>query len=469
VTGHDQKILIALPFAETARNILRTETFPTLLGAPGVRTALAVAAPLNSESVREFEQSGVQLFRLPPYEPTLRERIVNSVRRGQLQRVSTTFAIQSKNRLSPALLSYGLGIAGSAIFGDSTVERVLRRIDSREPIQQEHLDLLARASPDLVCVTRAINWSPDYPLLRAAQKLGIPTVALVASWDNLTSKAFPVIPGPSASLVVWNNIMKDEAVEGFGFAQERVFVSGVPRFDRYFQRQGPRTRRDFFSALGLDDDRKLLTYATAGDRLFEPADAVTPEPELCKELVDAAVSGRFARPVQVIIRLHPQANPEDWKHFRDRSNVLVQVPGRATGFRDRDLSEDEEQLLAETMCHSDVVVNVASTITIDAAIFDTPVVCVGFDIRAPRKYRQSLRRFYDFEHYRKLRATGGFRIAANRDRLFAEIDAYLVDPTRDTVGRSRIVAEQCQFVDGRSAERVAHMILQMLHATCGSR
>src|SRR5207302_1764037 len=89
VTGHDKKILIALPFAEMARNILRTETFPTLLRAPGVHTALAVAAPLNSEFVREFEQSGVQLFRLPEYNPTPTERVVNSVRRGQLQRLSS--------------------------------------------------------------------------------------------------------------------------------------------------------------------------------------------------------------------------------------------------------------------------------------------------------------------------------------------------------------------------------------------
>jgi hypothetical protein len=36
---------------------------------------------------------------------------------------------------------------------------------------------------------------------------------------------------------------------------------------------------------------------------------------------------------------------------------------------------------------------------------------------------------------------------------------YLADPSLDSAGRRQVVLDQCQFVDGRSAERVIQCIL----------
>ena len=40
---------------------------------------------------------------------------------------------------------------------------------------------------------------------------------------------------------------------------------------------------------------------------------------------------------------------------------------------------ENQKHLGDTLYHADVVVNVASTITIEACIFDTPVVNINFD------------------------------------------------------------------------------------------
>ncbi len=70
--------------------------------------------------------------------------------------------------------------------------------------------------------------------------------------------------------------------------------------------------------------------------------------------------------------------------------------------------------LAQTLYHSDVLVNVASTISLDAAYLDKPIVCVAFDGNDRRKsYFESCRRIYDFTCWQNVVRCGGVRIARN--------------------------------------------------------
>ena len=55
------------------------------------------------------------------------------------------------------------------------------------------------------------------------------------------------------------------------------------------------------------------------------------------------------------------------------------------------------------------------------------------------------------------------RVAATPDALIAEINRYLADPSLDRDGRRKVVLEQCQFLDGRAAERVAEAVVEDLH------
>jgi len=46
----------------------------------------------------------------------------------------------------------------------------------------------------------------------------------------------------------------------------------------------------------------------------------------------------------------------------------------------------------------------------------------------------------------------------------AAVARYLADPSLERDGRRRVVLDQCQFTDGRSAERVARCVLDELGA-----
>ena len=52
------------------------------------------------------------------------------------------------------------------------------------------------------------------------------------------------------------------------------------------------------------------------------------------------------------------------------------------------------------------------------------------------------------------------RVAESPAQLVREIGLYLDDPSRDREGRRKVVLEQCQFLDGRAAERVATFVVE---------
>jgi hypothetical protein len=113
-----------------------------------------------------------------------------------------------------------------------------------------------------------------------------------------------------------------------------------------------------------------------------------------------------------------------------------------------------------------VTINVASSFTIDAAIFDRSIVNLRFD-GSPRPYLQSVRRQYDSDHYRQVLRTGAVRLADSPGQLVAEVRRYLADPSLERIERARLVRELCYRVDGHSGERVADAIVAVAQARRG--
>ena len=70
----------------------------------------------------------------------------------------------------------------------------------------------------------------DY--VRAAAELGVPTVLVVASWDNLTNKG--LIRDVPTLTIVWNEMQVEEAVRLHKIPEERVIPVGAHSFDHWF-------------------------------------------------------------------------------------------------------------------------------------------------------------------------------------------------------------------------------------------
>lgn len=320
-----------------------------------------------------------------------------------------------------------------------------------------HAAGLRRLQPDVVVTATAGVVVSDIRLIRRARAEGVPSVTFTQGWDNLTSKT--IVGARPDALIVWNARMRDEAVALHGFSADQITVTGPPHFDPYFLRTGWIDRAAFLRSLGLDPAKRIVLYATSPRRYF------TDSLEVTELLIRANEAGEFGPDVQLVIRLHPQViqgqDADDlgaWERFRGR--VYLDMPRGATGLA-ADYTPDGIAHIAQLLDAAAVTINVASSITIDAAIFDTPVVNLRFDAQPGRPYLKSVRRQYDTDHYKQVLQTGAVRLADSPAGLVAEVRRYLADPSHERAERARLIRELCYRTDGRAGARVAEAIVRI--------
>jgi hypothetical protein len=92
----------------------------------------------------------------------------------------------------------------------------------------------------------------------AARAHRIPVGMLLYSWDNLSTKG--CLHRAPDWMFVWNERQRTEARALHEFPEDRVIVTGAPRFDSFFE-LCPRISRDEFHApLGLDPGKPTILY-----------------------------------------------------------------------------------------------------------------------------------------------------------------------------------------------------------------
>jgi hypothetical protein len=448
-------IFLGMDSGVAIRNILRTDVFAVLKAQPWLR--IVIFGPLvDDEFRREVAGPNVFVEKLPQKKEGPILAVLASIKKEIWADKAQLFTFGSKR-----LRKRGRGIRDFFI-------RTLCRIDSADRIRATIAKIrnlekrfapahaaafFDRYQPDLLFTTTL--YSRVHNLEWLAKQRGIPCAAFVLSWDNPTSKGpFPVRP---ERVILWNEILRQELITYHDCTPEELYVSGVPQFDIYAQHERYRSREEFFKRWNLDPALPLVTYTT-GTPGTAPFDD-----EVVELLYQRIQQGALRQKVQLLVRLHPKDKIEFYRRFEGLPGLVLQLPGRAGSTADSwNPTHDDMYGLAELMKYTAVNVNVASTITIDAAAFDTPVVNVAFDGKVTKPYLESCVRYYDYEHYKRIVDTGGVRIARNPDEMMQAIQAYLDDPSLEAAGRERIRREQCWKLDGHSGRRIAEYLIRLM-------
>jgi hypothetical protein len=114
------------------------------------------------------------------------------------------------------------------------------------------------------------------------------------------------------------------------------------------------------------------------------------------------------------------------------------------------------QFLANLTQHADLNINLASTMTLDFAIHDKPVVNVAFDVADPPPHGEPLwDYYYQFEHYQPVVKLGAARFARSRAELATHVNHYLADPTLDRAARQRFVELEVGLPPGQSSRTIS--------------
>lgn len=463
MTSQPRCVFVSVPHGTSAGNMLRAGGLLDRLQEFDRTLQMVLLSPMARDAafVKEFERPGVRIIDQPPHVPAgLEARLLSLVQAAFLSRGRTESVrirmmearasgiirwLPMKAVIGRVLTRLGSGSGSPYALSDRLVSHpeMERLFDEHQPV------LVVCANPGLVF--------SEVPLMRTARRRGVTCMVIDASWDNFTNKLLPV--RQADRLVVWNDLIKTQAITLHGYRPDAVRVAGAPQFDVHFKPQLRATREEFFQRIGADPSRKLIVITTTPRALYRHHDHVL------RVLVQAIERGPLSG-AQVLVRLHPRDEVEAYREFAGVPHVIIEKP-----FRDTvtvadglaiDVMPEHQRHLGDTLCHADVVVNVASTITIEACIFDTPVVNISFDGPEEEPYVRSARRYYQFTHYVNITNRQAVRVAESPGAMVEAVARYLADPTLDAEGRRQVVADQCQFTDGRSASRVIAAVLDEL-------
>lgn len=279
---------------------------------------------------------------------------------------------------------------------------------------------------------------------------------MVRSWDNCYSKGLMrVVPN---KLIVNNETIKTEAISIHQVFSKDIIVLGSPQYDIFIN--GERTsKEEFFRSMGLDPKKKLVLYAPAGAILSDT------DSDIVKILSEALNHGEFGMPVQFLVRNHPN-HPADFKFVPDLSGFVIEDPGKTfnNNPKDTELTISDNEHLADEVFYADVVVWVATTLPLDAVVFNKPLVSINFDGFKHKKYYDSVRKYHDEDHMKKMLSLGGVSISKNPEQLISMISDYLNNPSLDSDERAKIITQQFYKLDGMAGKRIGEYVVSQINS-----
>ncbi|MBM3181662.1 MAG: hypothetical protein FJZ86_15125 [Chloroflexi bacterium] len=338
-----------------------------------------------------------------------------------------------------------------------------------------YTDLFDKYHPDMV-IASTPGWRMDRYLLRESARRGIPNMTVIVGWDN--SSSYNVSGADVQWATCWSELQKEELVLGSDWNPEHVHVGGIPSYDGYFRKSWLMPRDEYFKLHGLDPQRKLISYASSFVH-FAPN---YPNIEALAKLVssDSLESpdslNSLAVPSQLLIRLHPSHFQDKPKIFADERaqvfelekkypHVHVVQPvamGGSLGYYGGEDMDEKSSMMA----YSDVVVTVYSTMLVETAVHDTPMIAAVIDTpggwNRPKKYSLSLKEIGDWPTHKRFRDAKAGRVATNENELRDTLNLYLRNPQLDSAERRKFVEDEITFTDGTSGKRTAEFILKVL-------
>jgi hypothetical protein len=307
---------------------------------------------------------------------------------------------------------------------------------------------------DTVIFPAPHSWRERW-LSRMAKELGLRTIAIIHSFDNptTTSRHFVIYD----QYLVWNERMRGELRRIYPeIPKDALSVVGTAHFYPYFEPDYRGDKGDFLSFFRLDGSRPVVLYAGGPCSLVPHETSLVAR--LCEDLRSLPAN---CRP-QLVVRPHPiERNFDRWTPLRKGyPEVRWSIPWAKSAEEAEWAIPSQEEIRRFCMLvrYSDVVVNSCSTMSIDAALCDRPVICLDYTLPPFKFFAPYMHRYYDWDHYRPIIESGGVRLARAPEQLLRYILEYIANPALDRSNRSRLVSDMCGAKPHQAVSRIAEAI-----------
>jgi hypothetical protein len=341
-------------------------------------------------------------------------------------------------------------------YGLAALERVERAASRALCPTTPYQTLYDEFRPSLVFNASHVHSRNAIQAVQAAQWLGIPTAAFIFSWDNLTSQG-RILPAYDYYLV-WNTDLKQQLLRIYPeIRPECVFVTGTPQFEFHFRHELYWSHEEFSAKVGADPTRPMVLYSTG------MANHMPGEPLIVEQIADMLRDMKDLGAPQLLVRVYPKDCTGRFDELkRRRADILFPEAKWVESWLTP--TQDDNQMLTNTLRHVNAGINVASTISLELCMFDKPVLNVAYDppgmtVLVPYA------RYYEYDHYRPLVVGGAVQLARTPDEMRAMLREALSNPSAHRNERRSLIAHMFgATLDGRSYKRVAEVLLNLATA-----
>lgn len=335
-----------------------------------------------------------------------------------------------------------LGLVEDMDFALNNCERIDR-------IFQQH-------KPAIFFATHATTFFEE-SLLHSSVKNKVPAVFMVLSWDHLSSKV--VLSRKYKSILVWNKITKAEILETCdAYRDEQITVVGVPQYDCYAEKPAI-SYAEWCNKYGLMPDKQTILFSTMPQVRHEQQHLIL------EKLLCHMEEKHFSKDLQVLIKCHPFDNTDKYDFLLDqgypvgicRSTLPIGV-SHESWFP----SEEEMFVSRDALFYCAVNINIFSTVTLEAAFFDKPIIHIAFD-PCPVENRIPCREYYNFEHFKNITKSGASIMTFSSHELIEAVWAGIDHPTLKNRERFALVEEYLTVRPGEAAGNVSR-VLSLIHS-----
>jgi len=458
-------IFILISRGSIVRNILRSDAFRILKEQPKLRIVILVLTR-ETQSVPEYFKKEffhprviIEEFRGIPFKFP-----IGKIRRRFFTPLITNLVFthlkylsrygSPKNKKDPYLIYLLKTLFFGPLSRSVIVKRFFRFLENKLFLDREYEPYFDKYQPDLVFSPHVLGVA-EQAMVKVANRRGVMTVSMPKGWDNVERMFYRV---KSNKLIVYNKLLKQKAIKHQDFSVKDVFVSGFAQFDSYFKKELILPREEYFERLGLDSRRRLLFFGSAG--LWSPNDE-----KMVEILSQWVTKEKFVFSCNLLIRPHfTNIFEKKYEKFRGLPHIYIDNQYRKSEFfiDNWDLSKDDIVHLINTLYHSDLVITFASTLTLDAAILDKPIINPGFWGWIDRNGKDQTAIRYQVPYYQDIIKRNGVWLAKDIGDFREAINSYLKNPNLHSQGRGLLREDMCDKQDGRAGERIANYLLSLL-------
>lgn len=425
-----KKIIFVVPDGTGIRNYLFSQILPLIIKE---QAELLIYHALSEEAIKEVEQLHnitLKTKELPKYKETVKQKFYREsigfarlLHNIKLENNPSIIATWKKGHKGKKKWFYKLvEFFGRINYSNySNIQKLEKRYQKALEVNiSRELDFLKQYKPDVIFCThqRAVNATAVF---KAAEVLGIDTYGAIYSWDNLPKARLTV---RTSKYFVWSQYMKNEFKKYYPeIPQDNVIIAGTPQFSLYEQAKIV-SKELFFKAHDLDTSK--FTICFSGDDLrTSPYD-----PYYLDHLAESINKSIYKDKVQIIFRRSPvdlsgRYDSVIEKHFGLITSIVPTWSNTKSLWTQIYPFYDDVNLLANICKHSDLVINVGSTMAHDFAYFKNAAAYLNYDVKPDKNW--SVNTIYKYQHFRSMPNKNVVYWINSKDDFIAIIKAVMAE------------------------------------------